>query len=101
MPQDIIINHTSKDSGKVYIVNLSKKSCSCPDWRNRQSKVHGICKHLKEELNKRNTDLKDYSNEILHDNDSVHFIDKYGEETLNMLILQGIVFEKNGKLFLL
>jgi hypothetical protein len=46
---DLIISIKSTTSGKIYFINLTKNSCTCPDffWRNQTNPQH-ICKHLKE-----------------------------------------------------
>jgi len=97
----MIIQHISESSGKIYHVNLVEKTCDCPDFKIRRARYNDICKHIKFELDKLSTEMKDYSAEILEDNDSIHFINKHSEEILDTLKIQGIVFEKAGRIYLI
>lgn len=97
----MIVEHVSKDTGKKYLVDLAKKTCTCLDFNLRQRKNGGLCKHLIREQEKMKENLGDYSIHILQDNDAVHFVEKYGEDILVMLKSSGIVYEEHGKLFLL
>lgn len=92
----MLIQHISKSSGKVYEVDLTKLTCSCPDWRNRQAKVHGLCKHLISEIQKTTGQDLNYTEVIKQDSDAVHFVEKYGEEVLDMIKRKGICYEENG-----
>jgi predicted nucleic acid-binding Zn finger protein len=94
----MIIQHISKSSGKIYQVDITKLTCSCPDWKNRQAKVHGLCKHLVAEIQKTTGQKLDYIQVIKQDSDAVHFVEKYGEEELELLKRKGICYEENGVL---
>jgi hypothetical protein len=95
----MIINHVSKSSGRVYHVDLINKTCDCPDYRIRQAKINGLCKHLRHEIEKQTKESDiDYVKEIEQNPNAIDFVEKYDESTLQMLIMQGICFEKNGKL---
>jgi hypothetical protein len=99
LEEENIIKHVSLSSGRVYNVDLLNRTCDCPDYKIRQAKIKGFCKHLKIEIEKRTNNEKiDYVKEIEDNPDSVSFVEKYGEKVLEMLKIQGICFEKNGRL---
>ena len=101
MVEEIIINHQSQSSGKIYKVNISRMTCDCPDFRIRQAKINGLCKHLRIEIEKMTGEKLNYNEIIKKNPDVILFVEQYGEETLDMLKKQGICFEDRGVLKLL
>jgi hypothetical protein len=97
----MLINHISQSSGKTYQINLEKMSCNCPDYRNRQAKIKGLCKHLRFEIEKITGNCLDYTKVLEEDNDALKFVERFGEEVLEMLKRKGICYEQNGELILL
>jgi len=97
----MIINHKSKNTGTVYTVDTIKLSCTCPDYLYRQSKVGGLCKHIKLELQKhQNKNVE--AIKFLQENDSaVDFVEAFSEEVLEQLKQAGYLIEKKNKLIML
>ncbi len=95
---------SSSSAGKFYIVDFSKGTCTCPHYRTRMVRIHGLCKHLeavKDKIEQR--DDETYSKIIDYVNgkeevDSLELIKKYGEEAVDDLISRGELIEKEGKI---
>lgn len=91
----------SDTSDEIYEVNLMTLSCTCKDFIFRKAKAGGLCKHLIKEIERCTGKQLDFIKIIEKDNEAINFIEKYGEEKLDILKMQGDVFEKGGKLTIL
>lgn len=92
---------TSLDSGKKYTIDDELKTCSCIHFQTRMKKVGGFCKHLRLFFEKQAPPLyfeKEYRDFILKSPNSVEFIEKFGDATLEHLKRNGDVLEYAGKL---
>lgn len=94
-------NIKSSDGKHMWVVNTRKLSCTCPDYRYRQAKVGGLCKHINQVLKKITGDGLDYLKAIEANPDPIDFIEKYGEDVLNGLKLRGEVLDTGKKLLIL
>ena len=89
--------------GKFYEIDTMALTCSCPAFANRRRFGKDFCKHIQKFI----TEVaKENSPEILitairEDNDSVRFVNKFGEEKLNYLKTTGQVFEAHGRIVIL
>ena len=87
---------------KSYEVDTIKLTCTCPAFiiRNRGQ---GLCKHIIKALEDCETkfNLNNLIEFIKEDNDALHFINKFGEETLDHLKTTGEVFENKGRIVIL
>ena len=96
---------SSSKKGKFYTVDPAKPSCDCAQFIFRARKAGGVCKHItavRETLKPDEKKLEKMLEEIKEgNNDSIDLIAKYGEAAINELKLEGEVFEKAGKLYLL
>ena len=84
--------------GKYYKVDTINLSCSCPDYQFRQIRNGGLCKHIKDALEK----LNKYPQSLAfidNNNNSVEFCEAFGEEQLEFLKRKGDVYEQKGKIF--
>lgn len=90
--------------GKFYIVDPRKGICTCPHYRFRMAKIHGLCKHLqavKDKAQKR--DVKSYGKIIGYvqkkkEVDSLELIKKFGEDAVDDLLSRGELIEKEGRI---
>lgn len=97
---------SSSSKGKFYKVDPIKKTCTCPAYLFRYSKVGLLCKHIeavkdlagatREEASELLASIKE-KGEV----DAVQALDRYGEEEVDRLIRSGDIIEKKGKLTLL
>jgi len=94
------VEHKSESSGKIYIVDIHAKSCSCPDFRYRRARFGGICKHITAELENVHEDKKEAFSFILGDSDAVAFVEEFDEERLDKLKAIGAIVEDKGRLFI-
>lgn len=93
---------SSSKKGKFYVIDLEKKTCSCPAFIFRKS-----CKHLiavqefaaekNSGITKRVLAYVGKAEEI----DSVKLIEKFGDEPVNILLGSGELIEKHGRIRLL
>lgn len=98
---------SSSEKGKFYIVDLDKQTCTCPHFRLRMQRIHGLCKHIqavKDKLEKR--DVESYGRIIDYvqkkgEVDSLELIKKFGEEAVDDLLSRGELIEKEGKITIL
>ena len=97
----VIVKVKSETSETVYEVNLKALTCSCPDYHFRKAKVGGLCKHLIKEIERCTNTKLDFTEIIEKDDDALNFINKFGEETLELLKRRGDVFEERGRLRIL
>lgn len=95
----MIINHKSKTSDKIYIIDTIKMTCTCPHYLYRLSKFGGICKHIKEELEKLTIKREEALEFLDNENDAIKFIANFSEELLEVLKITGEVYEKLGILY--
>ena len=93
--------------GKFYIVDLSKGTCTCPHYRTRMAKIHGLCKHLeavKDKEEDRDDEaygkILDYVNEK-GEVDSLELIKEFGEQAVDDMLSRGELIEKDGKIMIL
>lgn len=101
-------NIISKTSKKKYVVDTITLSCTCPHYLYRLQGTGELCKHIKAVLdnpleheqvfNEKVTNLDEALGFIKTDNDSINFIEKFGEDTLNKLLKNGEVIEQHGRL---
>jgi predicted nucleic acid-binding Zn finger protein len=86
---------------------VKKPFCTCPAYKFRELKRHGVCKHItavKEYLAGENKDLFEEVLEYVKEHsevDSIELIDKFGEEAVNELISRGDLIEQKGLIRLL
>jgi hypothetical protein len=103
---DHYLVESSSEKGKFYKVDPKKPWCDCPRYRFFEMAKKGVCKHIKlvrQEFAKETIGTTDEVKKFLADGekDSIVVIEKFGEETINQLISNGDIIEKNGKLRLL
>ena len=92
------IMHKSSSSNSVYEIDLKNLTCTCPHFMYRLAKSGGICKHIKLELEKYESQLENAKQYITeNDNiDAVDFVEIFSEELLTLLKNNGTIFERNG-----
>lgn len=98
---------SSSEKGKFYVVDLEKQTCTCPHFRLRMQRIHGLCKHIqvvKDKFEKR--DVKSYGKIIGYvqknkEVDSLELIKKFGEEAIDDLLSRGELIEEEGKIRIL
>lgn len=98
---------SSSRKGKFYVVDLDKGTCTCPHFRLRMARIHGLCKHMeavKDENEGR--DIKSYGKIIDYiqekgEVDSLELIKKFGEDAVDDLLSRGELIEKEGKIRIL
>ena len=95
------------DSGNTYFVDPKEKTCTCPHFSFRAKANKQTCKHIDAVLNSEVCMQKD-SEQIITEYirernsvDSVELIEKFGEEAIDSLINNGILFEESGKIRLI
>ena len=97
----MIIKHKSKNTGTVYTVDTIKLSCTCPDYLYRQSKVGGLCKHIKIVLEKHSNNNEKALKFIEGNTSAVDFVEAFSEELLVQLKQAGYLIEKKNNLIIL
>lgn len=95
----MIIKHESKTTGKIYIIDTIKLTCTCPNYIYVKAKVGGICKHIEEELKKLTINRDEALKFLETENDAIKFITNFSEELLEVLKVSGEVYEKLGKIY--
>ncbi len=97
----------SHTPGKFWTVDLAKCTCSCPHYLYRLRKTKGECKHIKavkEHVTGKEASRYDDIISYVRDNvfvDSIGLIEKFGQETIDMMINNGELLEEHGKVRLL
>lgn len=92
---------TSNDWKSSYKVKLDFSSCDCPSYIfNNYRGTGGSCKHIQwlvDELQK----LSNKNKKIIIENGmfAIDFIEKYSEEDLDLMIIQGEIIEQRGVLY--
>ena len=92
----------SSKKGKFYVVDLIKGTCTCPHFRLRLARVHGMCKHMQAVKDKvESRDSESYGKILSYVNekgevDSLELIKKFGEDAVDDLLSRGELIEKNG-----
>jgi hypothetical protein len=108
------IESTSR-KGKWYRVDPAKPWCECADFRFREMRKKGVCKHIKAvreliEKTQQKTLKKEQKkgDEVIGfiesrggQTDALELIDKFGEERIDSLIKSGELIEKSGKITIL
>jgi hypothetical protein len=97
----------SSKKGKFYVVDLDKETCTCPHFRVRLARIHGMCKHMqavKDKVEKR--DDKTYESIIDYINekgeiDSLKLINKFGEDAVDDMLSRGELIERDGLICIL
>ena len=106
---------SSSRKGKWYTVDPKKPWCECADFRFREMKRKGVCKHIKAvreyiEKTQQKTLAKEQKkiNDIVlfiekqgGEVDSIKLIEKFGEDEVNHLIQLGEIIESKGKIKIL
>src|SRR3989338_6969875 len=93
--------------GQFYIVDLEKQSCTCPHFKLRLQRVHGLCKHIQAVKDKsERRDVKSYGRIIGYiqkkgEAESIELIKKFGEQAVDDLISRGEIIEQEGKIKIL
>jgi len=94
---------SASSKGKFYVVDLSKGTCTCPHYKTRLARVHGLCKHIQEVKDKdESRDSEAYSKIIAYvksvgEVDSLELINKFSEEAVDDLLSRGELIENNGR----
>ncbi len=105
---------SSSKKGLFYKVDPQKPWCDCPEYKFREIRRKGICKHIKavreyieqtqqKTLGKENASpsvekfIDSHGGKI----DSIELIEKFGEETVDSMIKRGELIEENGKISIL
>ena len=94
--------------GKWYKVDVDKPWCDCADFRFREMKRKGVCKHIKavrefigreeqETISEASAGVLEYLDEKGGEADAVELIERFGEEKVDALIQAGEIIEKRGK----
>ena len=94
----VTIKVNSSNGKDVWVVDLSKLTCTCPDYRFRRAKSGTLCKHIQKAIESITDEKIDYMKIIQNNDDAVVFVEKYGEEVLDKLKFEGSVYEVRGKL---
>lgn len=95
-----IVTSMSKSS-RTYTVSLDLKSCTCPAFKYIM-KGKGPCKHIVAILRQIGGVIVEKTESTLEDGMSaVVFVEKHGEQTLEILKARGECYEKGGKLWIL
>ncbi len=90
--------------GKFYTVDPNKPWCSCFDFRFRESRLHGVCKHItavrEQEDKKRAAEGGDVIAYVRKrgEVDSGELIKEFGEDVVDSLIKRGDLMERKGKI---
>src|SRR3989344_3770985 len=85
----------SKEEDSFYIVDFVKGTCTCPNYRFRMAKIHGLCKHLeavKDMLEKRDEDNYVAIISFVKEQkevDSLVLIKKFSEQAVDDLLSRG------------
>lgn len=97
----VIVKVKSSNGKDVWEVDLTNLTCTCPDYRYRKAKTKSFCKHIQKAIEHVTNEKIDYIKVIENNDDPVAFVEKYGEDVLSRLKLQGEVFEAKGKLHII
>ena len=87
---------------KFYLVDIDKRTCTCPNFRFRMSRMKGVCKHIiavEENLRQKSGSIYSKIIEFVRKNgevDSLMLIKKFGEEAVEELIKIGELIEEKG-----
>ena len=101
--------------GKFYTVDPDKPWCDCADYRFREMKRKGICKHIKavreyieqtqqkdlKKVQEAADDIVAFLDKEGGEVDSMELIEEFGEEKVDSLIKLGEIIEQHGKIRLL
>jgi|TARA_Y100000310_G_C20483308_1_gene715725 predicted nucleic acid-binding Zn finger protein len=101
LKQENIYKVESSKKGKFYIVDLNKRTCTCPHFIVRLARVHGMCKHMqavKDKIEKRDDKTYESIIDYVKDKeiDSLELINKFGEDVVDDMLSRGELIEKNG-----
>jgi hypothetical protein len=94
----------SSTKGKYWKVDITKKTCDCPNFLFRKRAAHEPCKHLiavNEMLNNDSKDDFEKAVDYVKEKgavDSVELIEKFSEGLVNELIERGQLTEYKGKI---
>ena len=94
----------SSTKGKYWKVDLSKKTCNCPNFLFRKRASGELCKHILAVQQTLNNDSKDDFEKAVDyvkekgAVDSVELIEKFSEGLVNDLIERGQLAEYKGKI---
>ncbi|MBU0628727.1 MAG: hypothetical protein KKC75_06040 [Nanoarchaeota archaeon] len=98
---------SESSKGKFYTVDLNRMTCTCPHFRTRLQRIHGMCKHMEAVKDKfEGRDSESYENIIAYvkskwEVDSIELIKKFSEEAVDDLISRGELIEYRGKIRIL
>lgn len=98
---------SASKNGKFYKVDPVRKTCSCPAFLYRYSKVGLPCKHIDAVLDQAGEQTENSSHEIIDyvkekgEIETIEGLDKFGEDAVNAAIGNGDLIETKGKLRIL
>ena len=98
------VESSTKD--KSYIVDLRKKTCTCPQFIYRLKKAGGECKHIaavKEFATGGGSDFDEII-DFVRENvfvESIELFEKFNKEAVDTMISHGELIEESGKVRLL
>ena len=84
-----------------YVVDTLELTCTCKDFEWRRRHRGEWCKHLKEEIPKLGSKIKEMLEFVEYTPDVFEFLEKYGDEALEYLKLKGDVIEIKSKIKIL
>jgi predicted nucleic acid-binding Zn finger protein len=101
--------------GKFYVVDPDKPWCDCADYRFREMKRKGVCKHIKavreyvaqtqqktlQKEQKKTDEVVAFIEEKGGEVDALELIDRFGDEKVDRLLQLGEIIEKQGKIKIL